>query len=79
MLLRSLVIEQRYDILIGNYLELERHIFHCNSEYVVRPSFDPAQFAYATNLIDRSLGNFLSSARSFIDQAKKAPMKETCS
>jgi hypothetical protein len=70
MLLRILVIEQRYDILVGNYLELERQIFHCNSEYVVHPSFDQSQFTSATTLIDRSLGNLLSSARSFIDQAK---------
>ena len=45
-------------------------LFHCNSEYVVRSSFDESQFANAATLIDRSLGNFLSSARGFIDQVK---------
>lgn len=66
---RLLTIEQRYDILIGNYLDLERQIFHCNSEHVVREYFNESHLLNAMSLIDRCIGNFLSSARAFIDQA----------
>jgi hypothetical protein len=74
LLLRTLAIEQRYDILVGNYADVELQLLTCALQHLVHPSQQRSDFDKATTSIDRVLMNFLSSARGYIEQVKSGAL-----
>lgn len=75
-LLNELTIEQRYDLLVSNFIEFQRAIHSAASEYAVRYAFAPNDFDRAAAPTNRTLLNFLSSARAYLDQVRISSLRD---
>lgn len=69
-LLKQLTIEQRYDLLISNFVEFRNAIHDAASEHAVRRRKSSKDFDSALAPINRTLLNFLSSARGYVEQVR---------
>jgi hypothetical protein len=61
-------LEENYDLLIGNYLELENSALALATTTMVRQSHEYHDMFELTSELNRRAVNFLSSARLFVDQ-----------
>ncbi len=65
-------IEFDYNVLIGNWMDLEKAAFALALEGSVRRTFKRVEFDRAQMELDRRVANLLSSARAFIDHTSRA-------
>ena len=65
-----LEIETLYDLLIANYTEIEHELFRIAVDFFLHPRFERSDLDRDHRAISRVLGNFLASARSYIDLTK---------
>lgn len=71
-LIGVLEIEQKLDLLLSNYLEYEQTLLEITLERMIHFSATWSDFRKDNLLINRRLANLLSSARSYVDQMKRA-------
>lgn len=71
VLANALAIEEKYEILICNYLEFEKQILNDTAYYMVRSITGYADFFDVRLALNVRLVNFLTSARLYIDQLKR--------
>lgn len=69
-LLECLFIEEKFDLLIENYLELERTLLECALGYLAAPLLDNHRADTDRAVFNRRLVNLLSSARTYADQVR---------
>lgn len=67
----ALAIEEKYDLLFSNYLDLEREGLHYATECMVKGSLGHEGFADAIQSINRRVVNLLTSARLYIDHVQQ--------
>lgn len=67
VLFGALAIEEKYDLLFSNYLELEKEALNYATESMVKGSLWYDGFAIATQSINRRIVNLLTSTRLYID------------
>ncbi len=70
LLLESLFIEQKFDLLIDNYLEFETVLLEIGARELVRGSGDWADFQDQRNHLNRRVVNLLSAARLYLDHTR---------
>jgi hypothetical protein len=70
-LLECLFIEEKFDLLIENYLELEKTLLECALGYLAAPLLDNRRADTDRALFNRRLLNLLSSARTYADQVRE--------
>lgn len=68
VLTNCLEIEEKYEILISNYLQFEKNILFTTATYMVRAQIDYSDFFDIRLSLNISLVNLLTSARLYIDQ-----------
>lgn len=68
ILSRCLAIEEKYEILLSNYLELENQILQSTTSYMVRGQLDYSSFFDLRLTLNIRLVNLLTSVRLYIDQ-----------
>jgi hypothetical protein len=64
----GLVIEEKYEILISNYLDFETELLSQAAQQMIRRRLDIDDFHYARIEINRKLVNLLATARMYRDQ-----------
>lgn len=69
-LLEALFIEEKFDVVIENYLELEIGFLEISAGYMVLRNLSYNRFYNEKNLINRRLINLLSACRSYLDQTR---------
>lgn len=71
VLLDWIAVEEKFDLLFENYIEWETSLLQSAARFMVSgvPYYDPSDQERMT--FNRRLMNFLSSARSYIDQSKR--------
>jgi len=69
-LLEALFIEEKFNVVIDNYLELETDLLACAARYMVRPYRDYTWSRNEKNLVNRRFANLLSACRSYLDQTR---------
>ncbi len=69
-LLTLLEIEGDYDILLGNYIDLEKTVLSLAVDSFTNTRQERAQFDRDHRLVNRMIANLLASARAFIDHVK---------
>jgi len=67
-LLECLFIEEKFDLVIENYLELEMTLLECALGYLAAPLLDNQRADTDRALFNRRLMNLLSSARTYAEQ-----------
>lgn len=70
-LLECLFMEEKYDLLIENFFELETSLFEIAARNMVRHRLDYRAIHLERNLIDRRIVNLLSAGRTYIDHSKQ--------
>src|SRR5688572_9822556 len=68
--LSVLFIEEKFDLLVENYLELEDAMLRSTNRHMVHKDQDYEWFQVERNLFNRRLVNLLSACRSYVDYAK---------
>jgi hypothetical protein len=68
-LLRILDVEEKYDILLANYLELERDLLGIALRNTVSRDWSWEAFVEDLQLSNRRIANFLAAARMYLDHA----------
>ncbi|MDO9230748.1 MAG: hypothetical protein Q7U03_14440 [Syntrophales bacterium] len=68
ILINCLDIEEKYEILVSNYLELEKNILCANATYMVRDHIGYSDFFDLRLALNICLVNLLTSARLYVDQ-----------
>lgn len=65
----AIAIEEKYEILCQNYLELEKEVMSCATDYMVEgwPSYDSV--GHKRLLLNRRVANLLTTARLYVDHA----------
>ncbi|QVL43787.1 MAG: hypothetical protein KFB92_04095 [Alcanivorax sp.] len=71
ILIGALAIEEKYDLLFSNYLELEKECLSYATECMVKGSLGYAGFATARQSINRRIVNLLTSTRLYIDHIQQ--------
>lgn len=66
----ALAIEEKYEILISNYLELEKECLNITSNLIIRNTIGYESFFDITLSLNRRVVNLLSSTKLYIDQIK---------
>lgn len=69
-LLEMVFIEEKFDVVIENYLELEIEIMEISARYMVLRNLSYTRYYNEKNLINRRLINLLSACRSYLDHTK---------
>jgi len=69
-LLGLLQVEEDYDILMSNYLDLEKTVHNVTLEAHIRPRMERVEFDKDKRFVNRALINLFSSARAFGDHTK---------
>lgn len=64
--------EQKFDILVENYVELENALLHAGVHYMVHQTMDTHYFEVQRDLFNRLLSNLLSAARAYLDYVPQA-------
>lgn len=67
----ALAIEEKYDLLFSNYLELEKEALNYATECMVKGSLGYDGFAMARQSINRRIVNLLTSTRLYIDHIQQ--------
>lgn len=70
-LLESLFVEEKFDLVMDNYLELESCFLDATARMMVLRNQDYQWFQVQRNLFNRRLVNLLSACRSYIDYSKQ--------
>lgn len=68
-LLNALFIEQKFDLVLDNYLEFETSLLDLTAKEMVRGAKDYSAFQTDTTLVNRRIINLLSSGRLYIDHS----------
>jgi hypothetical protein len=68
LLSEALAIEEKYELLISNYLDLEKECLNITSEYMVKNATTYADFFDIRLTLNRRIVNLLTSTKSYIDQ-----------
>lgn len=68
--LSTLFVEEKFDLLIENYLELENAMLDSIGRHMVHQDQDYEWFQVERNLFNRRLVNLLSACRSYVDYSK---------
>src|SRR5262249_11051867 len=66
-LIDALVAEEKFDLLVENYLELEKSLLNVTADQMVLRNQDYRWFQFQRNLINRRLVNMLSACRGYVD------------
>ena len=66
----ALEIEQKFDLVMGNYEEFEHEILTVTLAYMVRPNLTSSRMSSARLLLNRRIVNLLSTCRLYVDQVK---------
>jgi len=69
-LFESLFIEEKYDLVVENYLEIERSLLESVVRNMILSGQDYRWFQMERSLFNRRLINLLTSARTYVDQVK---------
>lgn len=64
-------VEEKFEILIANYLELEKETLNLTAEYMVRFEVGYVDISDGLLLLNRRVVNLLTSTRLYIDQSKQ--------
>ena len=67
-LFAALSIEEKYELLLSNYLDLEKEYLNITSNYMVRDLKGYEDFFDIRLLFNRKIVNLLTSAKLYIDQ-----------
>lgn len=67
ILSNGLAMEEKYEILISNYLELEKEMLNIAAERMVRNKYKYSDFFYSIICLNRLLANLLSAVRLYLD------------
>ena len=70
-LLVCLFIEEKFDLVVENYLELEMALLECTLRYLAHPRLDSRRAATDRALFNRRLVNLLSSAVTYAKQVEE--------
>jgi hypothetical protein len=70
-LLEALFVEEKFDLVVENYLELELCFLETTTKNMVLGNQDYQWFQVQRNLFNRRLVNLLSACRSYIDYSKQ--------
>jgi hypothetical protein len=70
-LLEVLFVEEKFDLVVENYLELELCFLDSTTKHMVLGNWDYQGFQVQRNLFNRRLVNLLSACRSYVDYSKK--------
>ena len=68
-LLEILYIEEKFDMLIGNYLEVELDLLKYTAQYMIRANKTRTELRRGLNQISRRIINLLSTGRLYLDQS----------
>jgi len=68
ILSNALAIEEKYEILITNYLDFEKQILDTSTDYMVREHLDYSDFFAVRLGLNIRLVNLLTAARLYVDQ-----------
>lgn len=71
LLISALAIEEKYDLLFSNYLELEKECLNYATECMVQGSLGYGGFALARQSINRRIVNLLTSTRLYVDHVQQ--------
>jgi hypothetical protein len=71
ILVNARAIEEKYDILISNYIDLEKFILSTTVEFMIRKDLDYSDFFDLRHRLNVHMVNFLTSARLYIDQLNR--------
>ena len=71
VLIGALAIEEKYDLLFSNYLDLEKECLNYATECMVKGSLGYEGFAKARRSINRRIVNLLTSTRLYIDHIQQ--------
>src|SRR5882672_4620600 len=66
-LLEALFLEEKFDLVVENFLELETELLSSTARYMVHGKADYGWFQIERNLINRRLLNLLSVCRGYLD------------
>src|SRR5438874_20314 len=69
-LLEALFMEEKLDVVIDNYLELETDLLSSAARHMVQRNQDYIWFQTERNLLSRRLVNLLSACRLYVDQTR---------
>jgi hypothetical protein len=69
-LLESLFIEEKYDLVVENYLELEGSLLESVARHMILGGQDYSWFQVERSLFNRRLVNLLTVARTYVDHVK---------
>ena len=67
----ALAIEEKYELLISNYLDLEKECLNVTSDSMVRRSKDYSDFFEIRLAFNRRVVNLLTSTKLYIDQIQQ--------
>lgn len=67
LLVEALFIEEKFELLIENYLEYEQFALNAAAEYIISPYQDDRWFQTKRNTYNRLLINFLSTCKMYTD------------
>jgi hypothetical protein len=70
-LLEALFVEEKFDLVVDNYLELESCFLDSTARIMVLRNQDYQWFQVQRNLFNRRLVNLLSACRSYVDYSKQ--------
>ncbi len=63
--------EQRYELLIGNFIELEISLTELCLRWTIQPQYEYHDSAWIIQEANRHVGNLLTAAKGYIDQVKQ--------
>lgn len=69
-LIESLLIEEKLDLVFGNYAEIEKEIFNISLNNLISQNYEWTSMMDEKNLMNLRIINFLSTTRLYIDQLK---------
>lgn len=67
----ALAIEEKYELLISNYLDLEKECLNVTSDYMIRRTTDYSVFFDLRLVFNRRVVNLLTSTKLYIDQIQQ--------
>ncbi len=67
----AMAIEEKYELVISNFLELEKDILAASSDYMVRGSYNYSDFFDIRSTFNRRIVNLLTSTKLYIDQIQQ--------
>jgi hypothetical protein len=68
VLSNALAIEEKYEILVANFLELEKHLLHAAATNAVRNTLSYSEFFEIRSALNIRFVNLLTAARLYLDQ-----------